>query len=100
MDTYEAKIQLAFRALADPSRRAMVHLLLERPMSIAELCHSFDMTRTAVRKHLRMLEEGRVVTLRLQGRERLITVDQAGLDAVREWLAVLPAQSMPRVVAG
>ncbi|MGR3467342.1 MAG: ArsR/SmtB family transcription factor [Shimia sp.] len=90
----ETLTQLAFRALADPSRRAMICLLANKPMSIAELCHSFEMTRTAVRKHVRVLEEGAIVELAPQGRERMIRLRPEGMRVVSQWLQTVP-QAVP-----
>ncbi|MGR3434061.1 MAG: ArsR/SmtB family transcription factor [Shimia sp.] len=92
--------QLAFRALADPSRRDMVRLLAAREMSIAELCESFEMTRTAVRKHVRVLEEGGIVVLDPQGRERRILLRQEGLVAVGRWLDGVPERPDPGASMG
>ncbi|MGR3490444.1 MAG: ArsR/SmtB family transcription factor [Shimia sp.] len=86
----ETLTQLAFRALADPSRRQMIGMLAEQPMSIAQLCQSFDMTRTAVRKHIRVLEEGAIVELAAQGRERVIRLRPEGVRVVGQWLSSVP----------
>ncbi len=53
--------QAAFRALADPTRRAILHHLSTGDMTIGEVAANFDMTRAAVKKHLIILEEGDLV---------------------------------------
>jgi uncharacterized protein YndB with AHSA1/START domain len=61
-----------FRALADPTRRAILDALFEREgRSLGELVARFDMTRFGVMKHLRLLEEAGLVSTRKVGRERL-----------------------------
>lgn len=50
-----------FQAIADPTRREVLHLLLENNLSIAEITSHFDMSRTAIAKHLHVLEEAKLV---------------------------------------
>lgn len=76
----------AFRALADPTRRAIVALLAERDMTIGDVAANFAMTRPAVAKHLRILEAGAVIRVEARGRERINRLDPAGLAAVRHWI--------------
>src|SRR5262249_4172818 len=56
-----------FRALADPTRRAVLEHLLARPHSVNELVDHFDVTRPAISKHLRILKGARVVRERRDG---------------------------------
>ncbi|GGH29968.1 transcriptional regulator, ArsR family [Cribrihabitans marinus] len=78
--------QLAFRALADPTRRDIVRLLARDEMTIGQLTDKFDMTRAAVRKHLTVLGDGGLVTVRTRGRERVTRLDPAGMAPVLDWL--------------
>ena len=64
-------VQGAFRALADPTRRDIVKLLSQRDMTIGEVSDCFAMTRAAVKKHLIVLEEGRLISVQPSGRERI-----------------------------
>jgi len=80
--------QLAFRALADPTRREIIRLLTQQDMSIAALTAHFDMTRAAVKKHLTVLREGGLIVVHPQGRERLNRLDPAGLEPVLDWLGL------------
>ena len=62
----------AFRALADPTRRALLDALFERDgQTLGALAAPHDMTRIAVAKHLRLLEEAGLVASRRRGREKL-----------------------------
>ena len=79
--------QPAFRALADPSRRMIMMHLAEGDMTIAALTDRFDMTRAAVKKHLTVLEEGRLISVHRRGRERINHLEPAGLGPVRDWIA-------------
>ena len=65
-------MELVFRALADPSRRALLDRLFERDgQSLGQLCHRAGMTRFGVMKHLRVLEGAGLVTTRRSGRAKL-----------------------------
>ena len=82
-----AVLQPAFRALADPTRRDILHRLGTREMTIAEITEHCAMTRAAVKKHLVVLEEGNLITMRRQGRETLSSLNAPGLKPVTDWLS-------------
>jgi DNA-binding transcriptional ArsR family regulator len=77
--------QMRFRALADPTRRDILRLLAKDEMTIAEVANNFKMTRAAVKKHLTILREGDLITVRVQGRSRLNTINIEGLKCVLDW---------------
>jgi len=85
-ETVPLEIQGAFRALADPSRRAMLRHLSEGDMTIGEVGSHFDMTRAAVKKHLTVLEEGRLISVHPKGRERINRLEPMALKSVVDWL--------------
>jgi DNA-binding transcriptional ArsR family regulator len=65
-------VDLVFRALADPTRRALLDELYARDgQTLASLTARHDMTRIAVAKHLRILEDAGLVVSRRRGREKL-----------------------------
>lgn len=60
-----------FKALADATRRRLLDRLFEKNgQMLGELCDDLDMTRQAVTKHLRILEEANLVATRRSGREK------------------------------
>ena len=64
-------MEAVFRALADPTRRALLDALFERDgQTLVGLTAGHDMTRIAVAKHLRLLEEAGLVVSRRHGREK------------------------------
>ncbi|QHQ35493.1 ArsR/SmtB family transcription factor [Algicella marina] len=79
----------AFRALADPTRRAILALLAEEDMTIGRVAENFAMTRPAVKKHLKVLEEGDLIRVEVRGRERVNRFRPEGLRAVKGWLTDL-----------
>lgn len=79
--------QDTFRALADPTRREILHLLTTSDLSIAEVSDQFDMTRAAVKKHLTVLSDGGLITVIPKGRERINQFRPEGLKPVIDWIA-------------
>ena len=78
--------QPAFRALSDPTRRSILRLLGDGEMTVGQVSDRFDMTRAAVKKHLTILQEGDLITVRRQGRETWNTLRPAGMEPVRDWI--------------
>ncbi|MEY8829019.1 ArsR/SmtB family transcription factor [Sedimentitalea sp. XS_ASV28] len=80
-------IQPCFRALADPTRRDIVMMLAQSDMTIGQLTDRFDMTRAAVKKHLTVLSDGGLITVRTRGRERINSLNPEGFAPVVNWLS-------------
>ncbi len=78
--------QPTFRALADPTRRGILHYLAQRDMTIAEVAENFDMTRAAVKKHLTVLSDGGLITVRARGREKINALNKDGFAPLFNWL--------------
>ena len=76
----------AFRAIADPTRRAILDRLRAGPANAGALAADFRSSRPAVSKHLRILREARLVVDARIGRERVYTVNPAPLQGVAGWL--------------
>ncbi|MDB5313371.1 MAG: HTH-type transcriptional regulator [Gemmataceae bacterium] len=74
-------------ALADPTRRAILHRLSEGEMRVTALARPFAMSLNAVSKHIRMLERARLVRRRRAGREHLLSLTPEPLDAAAAWIA-------------
>src|SRR5262245_23186502 len=74
-----------FRGVADPTRRALLAHLTERPHGVTELADHFDVSRPAISKHLRVLREARLVRERREGRNRIYELDPAGVNALRTY---------------
>lgn len=83
---YQEPLDLAFQALSDPTRRAMVERLARGPASVSELTEPFDMSMSAVMQHLKVLEASGLVTSQKVGRVRTCRVDPTALTAAERWL--------------
>ncbi len=83
--------QRCFRALADPTRRRILSLLAKDDLMIADVADRFEMTRTAVKKHLTILDEGGLITVEPQGRSRVNRLNPSGMQPVVTWLGAFDA---------
>lgn len=77
----------AFKALGDPTRQQILGLLATQDMTIGEVVDHFDMTRAGVKKHMKLLEAGRLISVQPNGRERINSLNKEGFAAVSQWVA-------------
>jgi DNA-binding transcriptional ArsR family regulator len=77
-----------FRALADASRRHLLDRLHRKNgQTLSELCEGLDMTRQAVAKHLAILENANLVSIKRQGREKLHFINPVPINEIAErWI--------------
>lgn len=76
-----------FQAIADSTRREILDLLAERELPVNEVAAHFDISRPAVSKHLKYLDESGLVTVRQEGRQRFFRADPRQLEEVLEWVS-------------
>jgi DNA-binding transcriptional ArsR family regulator len=76
----------AFQVIADPSRRQILHLLSKDSLTINTLASNFDMSRPAVSKHIRILQEAGFISISDIGRERYCILKQDGFNDLQEWI--------------
>lgn len=75
-----------FRALADPTRRAVYERLATREMSVSELKAGFSVSQPAISQHLAMLRGAGLVRERREGRHAYYRVDPDGLAPLVNWI--------------
>jgi DNA-binding transcriptional ArsR family regulator len=75
-----------FRAIADPTRRAILDRLRRGPAPVNDLASAFSQSRPAISKHLRILREARVVSEERSGRERLYRLEADQLREIADWI--------------
>jgi DNA-binding transcriptional ArsR family regulator len=83
-------------ALADPTRESIVRLLVEGEKSVGEIAERLPVSRPAVSKHLRLLENARLVTARSEGTRNLYAVRPEALAALRDDLDKLWERALMR----
>jgi DNA-binding transcriptional ArsR family regulator len=76
----------ALEALADPTRRRIVELLVEGERSAGDLAAHFETSRPGISRHLRVLREQGLVHARDEGRRRLYSLDLEPFVELDEWL--------------
>ena len=86
MIEYDDPADGMFRALADPTRRAILEHLDQGPASVSALAAPFDVSLAAVAQHVQVLERSGLVTTHKQGRQRLCAVDPVAVKAAEQWL--------------
>jgi DNA-binding transcriptional ArsR family regulator len=82
----ESQLDAIFPALANPTRRRLLQLLLDGPHSVKSLAEHFNMSRPSVSEHLKVLLVSGMVTERKVGRERHYSLDQAPMQEISDWL--------------
>jgi len=75
-----------FQAIADQSRREILHLLSKENLSINSLALNFEMSRPAVSKHIKILYSAGFIKIEDKGRERLCTLNKEGFKEVQSWI--------------
>jgi len=86
MLNYQAKLDLAFQALADPARRAMMDRLAQGPASVSELARPLPMSLPAVMLHLKVLEESGLIKSEKAGRVRTCRIEPQMLSQAERWI--------------
>ncbi len=86
MPNYELALDNVFRALADPTRRAVVQRLNKGPASVKELARPFDMALPSFMQHLRVLEDSGLVKSEKVGRVRTCAIETQELARAEKWL--------------
>lgn len=76
----------AFQAIADPTRRAILGLLAIQSLTLNAVAENFDISRPAISKHVKVLEECGLIQINQQGRERFCEAKLDKLNEVSEWV--------------
>ncbi|HVC46682.1 MAG TPA: metalloregulator ArsR/SmtB family transcription factor [Terracidiphilus sp.] len=75
-----------FHALGDPTRRAILRRLVQRPMSVSGVAEPLGVTLTAVVQHLQILEGARLVRTEKLGRVRTCSLQPDGFRVLEQWV--------------
>jgi DNA-binding transcriptional ArsR family regulator len=86
MVQYARALDRTFGALADPHRRQILDRLGAGPVSVSELAAPLDMSLPGVLKHVRALEEARLVETTKHGRTRWCQLSRRPLDDAAQWI--------------
>jgi DNA-binding transcriptional ArsR family regulator len=85
-------VNTAFKALAHPIRRQIVETLAEGSATVGEATRGFAVSKPAISRHLKVLEESGVVVRVIDGRNHRLSLDPRGLEDAAEWMDVQRAR--------
>ncbi|WP_285009384.1 ArsR/SmtB family transcription factor [Pedobacter faecalis] len=76
-----------FQAIADPTRRMIITKLSHGALNIAQIGEDFGMSRQAIAKHIKILHECGIVSMKQRGREQVCEAKLEKLDEVTDWVS-------------
>jgi DNA-binding transcriptional ArsR family regulator len=80
------QLDTVFGALANQKRRSIVHDLALQPSTVGQLARRHDLSLPAIHKHVRTLEEAKLIIRKKAGRTNFIALDQSTLKQTQQWL--------------
>ena len=86
MPYHSDTLDLAFHALCDPTRRAVVSRLAEGEMPVSALAEPFDMALPSFVQHLKVLEDSGLIASEKRGRSRWCRLVPARFDEAADWM--------------
>ena len=90
-------VELALKAIAEPRRRAILHLVRDDELASGEIARHFDVSGPAISQHLGVLKEAGLVTERRDGTRRLYRARPEGFADVRAFLEGFWDQGLDRL---
>lgn len=89
IESMTGQLDATFSALADPTRRAILARLALGEATVMELAEPFAMSQPAVSRHIKVLEDARLITRRAEGTKRPCRLAPQALDDIDRWLIAL-----------
>ena len=83
----QTSLDQVFRALSDPTRRAVIERLVAGPTAVSALAAPFDMALPSFLQHLGVLESSGLVRSDKEGRVRTVRLEPRALDAAEHWMS-------------
>ena len=75
-----------YQAIADPTRREIINLLSRESLNLNAVTENFNVSRPAISKHIKILTECGLITIKQQGRERYCEANLKSLEEVSQWI--------------
>lgn len=75
-----------FQAIADPTRREIIDLVASRSLNLNAIAENFDISRSGVSQHIKILTECGLIVIKKQGRERYCEARLQKLGEVSDWV--------------
>ena len=86
MVEYTLDLDNVFGSLADPTRRDILQRLTQGQMTVGEIAREYDLTFAAISKHLKVLENARLIIKRKRGKERVVQIAPYAFKSAAEYL--------------
>ena len=87
VESINPNLDRVFHALADGTRRTLLHTIAQRRLSVGELAAPHAMSLAAVSKHLDVLEHAALIRRERQGKSRMVSLNPRPLEAAQDWMA-------------
>jgi DNA-binding transcriptional ArsR family regulator len=75
-----------FQAIADPTRREIINLIAYNPLNLNSIADNFPVSRPAISKHIKILTECGLVTIKQEGREHYCSMNFKQFKEVSDWI--------------
>lgn len=75
-----------FQAIADPTRREIINMIAHHPLNVNSVAENFEVSRTAIYKHIKILTECGLIVITQFGRERYCEARLERLGEVADWV--------------
>ena len=75
-----------FQAIADPTRRTIISMIAQKPLNVNAVAGNFEVSRTAIYKHVKILTECGLIVVKQHGRERYYEAKLQKLNEVSDWI--------------
>jgi DNA-binding transcriptional ArsR family regulator len=83
---HSARLDAAFGAMADPTRRAILARLALADACVTEIAGDFPVSLNAISKHIKMLERAELVHRSVQGRDHILSLNAEAMADAAEWI--------------
>lgn len=76
-----------YQAIADPTRRAIIHMIAAQPLNMTAIAEKFDVSQQAISLHVKILTDCGLIAIKQRGRERFCEAQLNQLGEVAVWVA-------------
>jgi DNA-binding transcriptional ArsR family regulator len=87
----------SFQALADPGRREILLMVAKEKRSINAIAQNFDISRPAVSKHIKILQNAGFINIEEKGRERYCVLNESGFLEIKQWIELFEEHWMAQM---
>jgi len=86
MVNYATSLDMVFGSLADPTRRDILDRLRLGELNVSEVAEPYHMSLPAISKHLKILEQAKLIVKRREGRERIVALEATAMQQAADYV--------------